>query len=186
MKHATNDTLLVYSHREETSRLISAIKHSVELRVCKKDQPGITFVGNECQLKEKVLINAIRRKQSEIGIGSTQLLTCEAYECIKDNSPNLVFMHFKQASKLQKLLAKHHCPEVTKEIRTNAGSEKKPVSVVLENNGDLVSLDDWLNAKSQMVELALDLKKDVSCQATTRDIEHELLACSSETLQISG
>merc|ERR1712176_1401665 len=59
------------------------------------------------------------------------------------------------------------------------------VSIVLED-GTLVPIDDWLNAKSQFVELALDLKRDVSCQGTTRDIEHEMLACPSETLQISG
>mmetsp|Transcript_31699 Transcript_31699/g.48602 ORF Transcript_31699/g.48602 Transcript_31699/m.48602 type:complete len:180 (+) Transcript_31699:199-738(+) len=37
MKHATKDTLVVYSHREETSRLISSIKHVVAKRLCNKN-----------------------------------------------------------------------------------------------------------------------------------------------------
>ena len=42
MKHASaEDTLVVYSHREETSRLISSIKEVVTIRLCKQ-KPKIT------------------------------------------------------------------------------------------------------------------------------------------------
>lgn len=70
----------------------------------------------------------------------------------------------------------------TKEKTTN-------VSIVLEgrsNNGTLVSLNDWLDAKHQLLALIFDLRKDASCQATTKDIQYELLRCPDETLQISG
>jgi hypothetical protein len=32
----------------------------------------------------------------------------------------MVFVHYKQANKLQKLLAKHHCPELLEEPPTEA------------------------------------------------------------------
>ena len=103
-------------------------------------------------------------------------------------------MHYKQAGQLQKLLSKHHCPDrVVKEVRVNVGSTKKlPVLVVLEggpgnnNNGTLVPLEDWLRFKSPILEYSLGLKRDVSCQGITRDLEAELFACPTETLQISG
>ena len=184
MKHASaKDTLVVYSHREETSRLISSIKEVVTIRLCKQKPEGFKVVDGECLVEEKSLIKAIEELKNEIGIGATQMLTCEAYDCILDNNPNLVFMHYKQASQFQKLLAKHHCPGVEYSV-SNVGSDKGAVSVVLK--GKRVSLDKWLSAKRPMLEMALRLKKTVSCQGTTRDIEHELFACPDEALQISG
>lgn len=92
-----------------------------------------------------------------------------AHKCMKDDSlnPLLVFTHHKEPNQLQKLLAKHHSPKVTKQVGTNSGTDQKlVVSIVLENNGtngNIVSLDDWLNANSQT------LKQDISCQTTTRE-----------------
>ena len=60
------------------------------------------------------------------------------------------------------------------------------VSVILEgqsNNGTLVSLNDWLDAKHQLLALIFDLRKNASCQATTKDIQYKLLRCPDETLQ---
>jgi len=145
-------------------------------------------VDNECQVEEGALIKAIKEKRNEIGIGNTQILTCESYDCILDNNPNLVFLHYKQSSQLQKLLAKHHCPGVEYSVK-NVGSGQGAVSVVLQGNnvnGQVVSLDDWLGAKQSMLEMSLLLKETISCQATTQDIEHELFACPNEALQISG
>jgi len=183
MKHATDDTLIVYSHRQETSRLISAIK-----QVITQDKSG-------GQVDERELVKLIKSKKGgygEIETGNTQLLTCQQYNCIKDNSPNLVFMHFIKVSQMIKLLTKHHCPELILtqgEKRVNIGSGKKTFSVVLRgqnNNGTIVSIDDWLNAKSEILEISLGMKENVTCQATTRDIEYDLFACPDETLQISG
>merc|ERR1712176_798975 len=122
--------------------------------------------------------------------GITEHMTCETYEVIKDNNPNLIFMHYKMASKLQTLLAKHHCPQITQEVRANVAAEKNTdISVVLEgqsNNSSLVSLHDWLDAKRQLFELAFGLREGASCQTITKDIQHELLRCRDETLQVSG
>ena len=213
IKHATiKDTLVVYSHREETSRLISSIRHVVTDRLCKQardnkqrwggqEVQGVSIVDNECRVEEGALINVIKKKQVEIGIGNTQLLTCKLYDCIVDSNPNIVFMHYKQASQLQKLLVKHHCPSkaVENSVKTaNVGSNKRAVSVVLQqgkNKGgstisnsreEVVLLDEWLSAKESMLEMALSLKENASCLATTQDIEHELFACPNEAMQVSG
>jgi len=64
-----------------------------------------------------------------------------------------------------------------------------PVSVVLEgpaNNGIVVSTSDWLTNKRSLLEYRFKLKDNLSCQGTTRKIEREILACSNETLGISG
>lgn len=199
LRSATDDTLIVYIHRQETNRLLSAIKHVITSRYCNlKTKPaGIAMVREKgskaCNVEEGFLIETIRKRGVEIGMGGTPLLTCETFESIKNNSPNLVFMNYKQAGPLQKLLAKHHCPTVTKEVRVNVGSDKKmTVSVVLggalgnNNIGTLVALEEWLSFKAPVLEYSLELKRDVSCQATTRKIERKLFACANQTLGISG
>jgi len=196
LQSATDDTLIVYSHRQETNRLLSAIKHVITSRSCatKTKPAGIAMVSESaCNVEEGFLIETIRKQRAEIGMGNAKILTCETFESIKDNDPNLVFMNYKQAGNLQQLLAKHHCPGVTKEVQANVGSNKKTtVSVVLEggpgnnNNGTLVPLEDWLRFKAPVLEYSLALKRNVSCQATTRKIERELFACADETLGISG
>ena len=196
LRSATDDTLIVYIHRQETNRLLSAIKHVITSRYCSLETKpaGIAMVGEKaCNVEEGFLIETIRKRGVEIGMGNTRMLTCETFESIKDNCPNLVFMNYKQAGQLQKLLAKHHCPSVTKEVQVNVGSDKKmTISVVLEgglgnnNNGTLVPLEEWLLFKAPVIEYSLELKSDVSCQATTRKIERELFACADQTLGISG
>ena len=188
MKNAGEDTLVVYSYREETSRLLSSIKYVLSTIHCRHRIKGVTFVNDACHVQEGVLIDAIIKKTGEIGVSSTQILTCQSYECIKDNGPNLIFLHYKQADQLQKLLAKHYCPAI-KEQFANAASHREKIYVVLESqsvNDQVVSLDDWLSAKRSMLDMSLLLKTNVSCQAITRDIEHELLTCPNEAVHISG
>lgn len=189
MKHVTSDTLIVYSHRQETSRMMSGVKQVVTLACQRKNMELISFVDDECQIDEGTLVQEIKAKKGEIGFGMEKLLTCEAYECIKETNPNLVFMNYNQVNRLQTLLAKHHCPGV-ENLNSNIGSEKKPVSVVLQeetpSGQKVVSLSDWLTTKGSHLEMALWMKENVSCQGTTSAIEHELSACPDEVLQISG
>ena len=196
VKGATDDTLILYSHRQETNRLVSAIKNVFVEHQCKGNTlpAGVSKVSEKaCHVQEGVLIERIRDRIQEIGWGGTKFLTCETFKTIKDNIPNLVFFNYKQVGKLQKLIAKHHCPEYEKEWQTNIASTKSMiVSVILEggegknNNGTLLPLEDWLRAKVPVLEYSLDLKRDVSCQATTRKIQSELFACADEALGISG
>ena len=192
IRGATKDTLIIYSHREETSRLKSAIKHVSAQRLCQtpdKYQNQVKINGTECQVNESLIIKKIEEQMNEIGVGSKRLLPCETFESIRDNAPNLAFVHYKQANRLQKLLSKYHCPGSETDIKVNVGENKQPVSIVLEGretSGTIVPIDDWLDAKSQMLELILSVKDGISCQATVKRIEENLLACPDEALQISG
>lgn len=208
MEHATRDSLVIYIHREETSRLLSSIREIISSRYCfntrEQDQyedikiPGVVTIGDHCQVQEETLIELIETKEGEIGFSGPRLLTCQAYESVRENRPNMVFVGYKQVNKLLKLLSKHHCPNVSSDVRENVGGEKQHVSIVLggpKNKGDMVDLDDWLQAKKQLVEYALNMKENIaegddetniSCQSTIREIEDRLFACPSETLQVSG
>eukprot|EP00531_Pseudo-nitzschia_arenysensis_P012684 CAMPEP_0116151244 /NCGR_PEP_ID=MMETSP0329-20121206/19988_1 /TAXON_ID=697910 /ORGANISM="Pseudo-nitzschia arenysensis, Strain B593" /LENGTH=383 /DNA_ID=CAMNT_0003647833 /DNA_START=9 /DNA_END=1158 /DNA_ORIENTATION=+ len=206
MEYATKNSLVIYIHREETNRLLSSIREVVVGRFCfspkeeesvnlqSNKRPGVMVVGDNCQVREEVLLQIIENKSNEIGIGGPRLWTCDTFESVKENRPNLVFVHYKQASKLQKLLAKHHCPSVTKDVRENVGGEKHKVSIILKNSGDAVDLDEWLQKKKELLEYVLNTKQGVqldltgamSCQGTMRNVEDTLFACPGEALQVSG
>jgi hypothetical protein len=116
----------------------------------------------------------------EIGHGASDILTCKAYKAIEENEPNMIFLHYKQANKLQRLLAKHHCPELLDEppTETNVASDK-PMSVYLrlrKEGGDIVKLEDWLHAKGDLLEWSLKLRKNATCQAKTKHMEDKLFA----------
>ena len=112
----------------------------------------------------------------------------------------MVFVHYKQANKLQKLLAKHHCPELLEEPPTEANvatENRMEVYLRLQKGEDagtvtststsiVVKLDEWLHEKSATLEWSLKLKKHVSCQAKTRHMEDDLFACSDQTIKVSS
>ncbi len=198
MEHATRDSLVIYIHREETSRLLSSIREIISSRYCfnTREQEeyetgisGINIFGDHCQVQEKTLIEVIEKRDAEIDFGGPTLWTCQTYESVRENRPNMVFLNYKKVSKLLELLSKHHCPHISSDVRENVGGEKQHVSVVLggpKNRGDMVDLDDWLQAKKHLVEYALNMKTNSTCQSTIREIEDRLFACPSETLQVSG
>jgi len=217
IRHASRNTLVVYVHREETSRIVSAINHVIEARVCPNGKGGTTTSSAgiptntmrkdiPCTVREDVLVDVIQRGTNEIGLGAPQILTCGTYDAIRDNASvlprNLLFVDYKQASKLQAVLAKHYCPEQSDEeaIFHNALSSKRPVGVALtgstggtitsgdnDNDNDngnttVVSLEAWLDAKKDILEYALKTKQTASCQTKTRNMEEALLACPDEAL----
>lgn len=47
-------------------------------------------------------------------------------------------------------------------------------------------MDEWLEAKEDVIEWSLNLKEGVECQAKTRTIEDEMFACSDEIVRLSG
>lgn len=178
-KQSVKNALIIYVHREETERLKSSIQHVVNKRKC-------------CNVTESKVVDLIAEASEEIHITGTKLLTCEAYQAIEDNAPNLVFMHYTQASKMFPLLAKHFCPGV----RVNEGNDMESTNeefwVELSPSSkanwkeDAVNLNEWLDEKIDMLELTFDLKSNVTCQATTRKMEHDLFSCPDETLHYSS
>jgi len=180
-RKTTKKSLIIYFHREDTDRLKSAIRHYVHKSARKHNWTD--------GIQEEVLLDVIKEGPSEIGNQGLKILTCEAYEAIEDNAPNLVFLHYLQVSKVLELLAKHHCPGQGP-VHENSGSDKTPIPVLLKNpaNSTLqVYMDDWLDAKTNLLELGLDLKdKGISCQAKTRKMEADLLSCPDEALHFSS
>ncbi len=71
----------------------------------------------------------------------------------------------------------------------NVAEKKIPMSVILEGGKDkgiIVSINDWMEAKSGTLEFVFNARRDWSCLATIRDIKEELFACPDEALQISS
>jgi len=193
VKHATDDSLIIYVHRNGTDRLRSAIGHVSKQRECaEQTKQGLQHANGPCILKEGEVLDFIAARKAEIGTSETRVLTCDTYESIEANAPNMVFMNYVQVDKMFQLLAKHHCPG-QKAVHLNTLSlrnSQRAVMVELENstrNGDTsVDLQDWLDAKMDLIELGLGLKNDVSCQATTRKMQHDLFSCQDETIHFSS
>lgn len=196
-QESTRQTLIVYIHRDETERLLSGIRFALTSRVCSPDGQKL-YVGNtsrfnivrnntHCILDEMPVVDLIENRVQEVGLGSPEILTCKAYEAIEQNAPNMIFMHYKQADKLQKLLAKHHCPELMEEpSRVNTAKGKgSGVFLRLKEGAGIVNLDEWLEEKGPLFEWSLKLKKHASCQAKTRHMEDDLFACSDQTIMVS-
>eukprot|EP00536_Pseudo-nitzschia_multiseries_P016448 jgi/Psemu1/313184/fgenesh1_kg.1118_\ len=168
-------------HREETARYLSAIQQRVTVRYCPnvgEDEIGSLAIDN-CVIPETKLIALIKTREKEIGNGAAKILSCESYDAIDDNAPNnFVFVHYKQANRLQRLLAKKFCPEYLDEspyVR-NAASDKPKISVLLDSTTTtttaaaadttssqqqqqqqqqrLVPLEEWLDAKRDLLEYA--------------------------------
>ena len=136
-------------------------------------------------------MNEIAANSAEVGFSTHRLLTCQSYKAIQENAPQLVFLHYKQVDKLQKLLAKHHCPEMLGELPIRANmAEDKSLKVLLHKKGtdearNSVDLEEWLHAKGPSMEWTLKLRRDASCQAKTFHMEDELFACPDETLRVT-
>jgi hypothetical protein len=95
-------------------------------------------------------------------------------------------MHFSQVNKLQRILAQHHCPDlIDAPVVVNADRQKGiEVYVKLENeNGTAVSLDTWLQEKSNMMEFLLRMRIHATCQRKTRRMEDELFSCPDMTIK---
>jgi hypothetical protein len=191
-QQGTRQTLMIYMHRDETERLLSGIRQVLTSICAQGKNKDVIVEGNQthCILSEGAVVKFIENRYNEIGGGSPEILTCAAYEAIEQNAPNMIVVHYEQANKLQKLLAKHHCPELLEELPTKANvSKEKSLAVYLrlqKGGEDVVNLDEWLHKKSAVLEWSLKLKKHASCQAKTRHMEDDLFACSDQTIKVSS
>lgn len=192
IKNAPNGALVIYSHREETDRVLSAINQVVtswcgaDLEQGPRSPPPFFFSkrdGNNCFVSEKNLINlAIKQRAKEIGIGSTRILTCTVYDTLKNNAPNFFFMDFRKASELMNRVAEKYCPDlVGKPVQLNIADKKRyDVFVQLEHNtSDLTTvtpLKEWMRVKRGHLELFLGLNNDATCVSMTRMMEKMLFS----------
>ena len=204
LRGASRQTLVVWLHREENSRVISAIHHNMKF-VCEQIHIGgdirieqhslVKYENGQCTVLEDDLINKmIKPKVGEIELGNGKLLTCRTYETIKNNAPTMVFADYKQSDKLMVEIARKHCPHMMDEeplhLNTQHRFENKLfVKLSREHNSTAVwnhtvPLEDWLVKKGDFLEYLLNLKKGFSCQATTRRMEDAIESCGDHIIRI--
>ena len=120
-------------------------------------------------------------------LGTSEIMTCQFYDAIQENFPQLVFVHYKQANRIQKVLAKHHCPDLLDNpIHENVGQEKEMEAFLkLGSTGKEIALDDWLKLKRDMLEFTFQLDAKQTCKAKTLSLQDDLFGCEDEILQIT-
>jgi len=180
IKDAPRDILLLYSHRQETSRLQSAVKQ-VLTRDCgsAKDSgdDALKREGNSCYVSEEDLLEIIKSGKAEIGQSTNSLLTCEVYEAIEDYAPTMAFIDYQKANEVQELISEKYCPSKSGNPFVKNVANEKDMQVHVRSNATSaadVTLDHWLATKSSMLEFALQLNKDATCVSKTRIMENQL------------
>ena len=199
LKGSTRETLIIYIHREELSRVRSAVQHILMTRLCPRDELGkklmkkynfdVEVNGAICTIDEEHLIRIIKNRDQEIAVGAPKILTCDYFDAISENSPsNLVFIHYRQADKLQAILAKHHCPHLIKDlpIAMNVASEKKvePFIRLKTDKSRIVTFNDWFDNKQNLILWALNSNEKMSCKSKMLDMEDHLFSCPDEAMTL--
>mmetsp|Transcript_15438 Transcript_15438/g.19587 ORF Transcript_15438/g.19587 Transcript_15438/m.19587 type:complete len:370 (-) Transcript_15438:50-1159(-) len=208
IQNAPRKSLVVYLHRNDSNRIISAIRYVLVTKLCGKkfginplihDENNYTMDGTRCIINEDhVINNIIKPKIGEIGGGSDSTLHCGVYSAIEDNFPTMVFIHYKQAEKVQKVFAKYHCPDLLNTpFRDNIGGQHEgepEIEAFLrvkkkEGGTELVELGKWLDAKRDLLEIVYQLKESnrdgKTCLGKTRNMEDDLFSCGDEILQVT-
>mmetsp|Transcript_65045 Transcript_65045/g.96079 ORF Transcript_65045/g.96079 Transcript_65045/m.96079 type:complete len:376 (+) Transcript_65045:32-1159(+) len=198
--YPSQKTLMIHIHREEGERVISAVKmisdHMCKIKYPKGDRHQrvynktvITKNETHCILDTETMVDLIAKGHREVGAGAPKLLTCKLYDALQENAPQLVFLNYKQIDKLQTLLAKHHCPELLDElpIKINVADDKEQKIFLYDGNHEkgAVRIEEWLDAKGPVLEWALNLRSEASCQAKTIHMEDELFGCPDEALKVT-
>jgi len=204
IKLGTRNTVIIYIHRDETDRIISAIRHVLKLRVCsemkivsgdKKRQFGIVQNKTHCVLDEQPIVTLIKARYGEMGYGGPEILNCDTYKAMEDDSnAKIVFVHYKQVNQLQKLLAKHHCPKLLENsLPIIKQVNKLSVFLRLKNGGSgttVVNIEDWFLKKRNLIEVLVMAEKldnggtNLSCKTKTKFIEDDMFLCADETAQL--
>ena len=141
-----------------------------------------------CTIQEDALSNILQQHKKETSKSTFNALSCSVFDAIDDNKPNMAIVNYKQANRLQKLLAKYHCPELLEEkaVHNNIGSRHVTKYVKLSSEGGReVLLDEWMEKKRDLIEWGFGLKKDITCQGKVRKIQRELSSCIDEMFLIS-
>ena len=204
VQHMTRNSLLIYVHREESDRMISAIQHVVRKRLCSSDprwtrsqitsnqnRALVSIEGGTCTITEDDLLNHVitDERNFEMGNGAPDILTCDFYKAVREHAPNIVFVNYQQADRLMGLIAKHHCPDKHSLASLHDNTKERNgfdrnVFVELSNNKEQVELSDWLEKKREVLEWATDLRKNASCQRQIKMMEESLFTCPQEAVQL--
>ena len=191
IRNTPRDTLLVYSHREEGSRLKSAIEHVIwsycyRERYYKRRVPMgllLKIEGDRCLVSEEKVLQVIKSKRYEIGMGANQILSCEMFDAIDRYGPNMVFMDYKRANEAQDLMAERYCRN--DHAKTSNVASKKNIEPYIHigdvgSKEDLafdVKLRDWIEERAGTLESELGMNDDATCVDRRRRMEEALELC---------
>jgi len=198
------NTLLIYSHREESGRLASALKYVIKIRIINPIEKGLSghmvewseqyqtdtqfkLEKNETHyfIPERIVVTLLKQQMIEIAYSDSKQLTCDVYKKVYNYSPNLVIMNYKQVSEIQILLASKHCPEISEQLPLATNQELSTQVVVKSDGGQTEHLlQDWIGAKINVLQWSLDLQVRNECQGDTIKMEEALLSCPTEFIQI--
>ena len=195
---ANDDSLIIYVHRHESDRLLSAVDQVVE-KICSNRLTDLeefkgtaTIEDGRCIIKESALYEMVKKQKQEIGNSVYRALTCDFFEQVEENKPKMIIMDYRQTNQLQIALAKHYCPKMLNDglipVHINKAGEKQKkwqmdIYVRLSNHVTRVEpLREWLKAKRNVLEWALRPK--VGCQGKIRDMEEQLFACNDGIVHI--
>ena len=187
LKNMSRKSILIYLHREETDRYLSAVKYVVGARVCGGYPPyDPKFVkqakettNGKCIVDELFMIqNIIEKKAGEIPDG-TKTLGCELYETLHETGSKMIFMNYQNSNRLQKALATHHCPSMVESpVTVNKG--RRDNVLIRMNDNSTVTLTEWIDAKGEALEWGYDSRRDQTCRRVTSKMEDSMYACPDQ------
>jgi hypothetical protein len=94
----------------------------------------------------------------------------------------------KKANILQRILAKHHCPHILKQlpIAANVASEKEfePFIRLKTDKSREVPLNEWFDKKQNLILWALNSNRKMDCKSKIMEMEDHLFSCPDEAVTL--
>ena len=199
-----SSNLAIYSHREEITRLKSALIYVAQQRLIsprlgwnkgflsfstdfqKKHDFAITIVNETyVEIEAKGLMALLKENIYERGYDESRMLTCDLYESIQESKPDLIFMSYTQIDEFQKMIQEKYCPSYMEDpVHKNYGKE---YAHVVSPDGSVYLINDWIDARINILEWASNLRHpDGACRGETRIMEEALASCPSGFVQVVG
>ena len=194
--HASPDSLIIFLYRNERDRLVSAVKHILEHRACASwgifQEHYEALVAEKdvtkCLVREEALVELIRSNRPyEIGGSVRNILSCELFDLIRENDPNILFMEYSKQDELQRILAKGNCPELIPQIPMHTNTSGGPLDVfIVRADGKQVPIKEWLKGKAHLLELLTTPQSEqAGCGLERKQIEEAISFCPESTVSSS-
>ena len=199
---STDKTLIIYVHHQEKDRALGAIEFVLGYGLCggnldlKQSENSFTVynttdgTGTYCVVDESALVDIIDRQPEDVGFDQEVALPCSFHESIEENQPKMVAVNYKQVDKLQRILAKHHCPDILSRLDEethNLNSEEEtevPVYIKLSSDTSKeVPVSEWMETKRDYLALVFALHKKNKCRGEIKAIEEKISICNDEIIQ---
>jgi hypothetical protein len=185
------DSLIIFTFREERSRLISAIKQVVgrqcnqQAQYCQRDIKR----RNDTIVDVKFFIeNVLVRRAGEIGRGSMpDLLSCPLQNAIKSSPATFIMIDYTMVDQLQAVLAKEMCPEVIPKLPIVENvSERKWITYIRLKNGSQADelLDDWVDSRVDLLAWALHYRHP-GCNSQFRRLQSDFQTCKTKAMRVN-